>query len=238
MSSQSPNPECALLEQFAAVAKALGHGHRLALLQLLAQGERSVEALARLADLTVANASQHLQHLRRAGLVAARKDGKRVLYRLADEAVVTLMRTLRGIAERNLAEVERIVASYFRGRDQLEPVSARELTRRMRDGLVTVVDVRPAEEFLAGHIPGALNIPVNELGRRIKELPAAQEVVAYCRGPYCVLSYEAVSLLRRRGFKARRLAVGYPEWKAAGHPLKVGRSRLRREGADQMIERT
>jgi rhodanese-related sulfurtransferase/DNA-binding transcriptional ArsR family regulator len=223
MSSQALNPECAILEQFAAVAKALGHGHRLALLQLLAQGERSVEALARLTGLTVANASQHLQHLRRAGLVAARKDGKRVLYRLTDEAVVTLMSTLRGIAERNLAEVERIVAAYFRRRDELEPVSARELMRRMSDGAVTVVDVRPAEEFLSGHIPGALNIPVSELKRRSRELPAAREVVAYCRGPYCVLSYEAVGILRRHGFKARRLAEGYPEWKAAGrHRLKSG----------------
>lgn len=215
------NPKRTLFEHFAAVAKALGSGHRLELVELLAQGERSVEVLAQLAGLSLANASQHLQHLRRAGLVTSRKQGKRVLYRLADEAVITLLAALRHIAERNVAEVQRVVASYFRERDSLEPVSRKELMRRMRAGLVTVIDVRPEEEFAAGHIRGAINAPLKDLKRRLGELPSGQEVVAYCRGPYCVLSYEAVAALRKRGFKALRLEDGYPEWKAARLPVEV-----------------
>ena len=217
----SDNPKRVLFEHFASVAKALGSGHRLELVEHLAQGERSVEALARLAGLTVANASQHLQHLRRAGLVVARKQGKHVLYRLADEAVVTLLAALRRTAERNVAEVQTVVASYFRERDSLEPVSRKELLRRVRAGLVTVIDVRPEEEFAAGHISGAISVPLKELKRRLGELPSGKEVVAYCRGPYCVLSYEAVAALRKRGFKALRLEDGYPEWKAARLPVEV-----------------
>ena len=215
------NPKRTLFEHFAAVAKALGSGHRLELVELLAQGERSVEVLAQLAGLSLANASQHLQHLRRAGLVTSRKQGKRVLYRLADEAVMTLLASLRQIAERNIADVERVVASYFRERDSLEPVSRKELMRRMRARLVTVIDVRPEEEFAAGHIRGAINVPLKDLKRRLGELPSGQEVVAYCRGPYCVLSYEAVAALRKRGFKALRLEDGYPEWKAARLPVEI-----------------
>jgi len=215
------NPKRTLFEHFAAVAKALGSGHRLELVELLAQGERSVEVLAQLAGLSLANASQHLQHLRRAGLVTSRKQGKRVLYRLADEAVMTLLASLRQIAERNVADVERVVASYFRERDSLEPVSRKELMRRMRARLVTVIDVRPEEEFAAGHIRGAINVPLKDLKRRLGELPSGQEVVAYCRGPYCVLSYEAVAALRKRGFKALRLEDGYPEWKAARLPVEI-----------------
>lgn len=221
MSSELRSPQNALFEHFAAVARALGHGHRLAILELLAQGERSVEGLAALCGLTVANASQHLQHLRRAGLVTARKHGKHVFYRLADEAVVTLIRALQRIAERNVAEVERVLSNHFRTRDGLEPVSGKDLLHRLRKDAVTLVDVRPPEEFSAGHIPGAINIPLKDLSRRIKELPPAKEVVAYCRGPYCVLSYEAVRILRGRGLNARRLVEGYPEWKAAGLPLKA-----------------
>jgi ArsR family transcriptional regulator len=217
----SDNPKRALFEQFAAVAKTLGNGHRLELLELLAQGERSVESLADMTGLAIANASQHLQNLRRAGIVATRREGKRIFYRLADEAVVSLLGSLRHVAERNLAEVERIVASYFRERDRLEPISRQELIRRTRRGLVTVIDVRPAEEFAAGHIPGALNVPLKDLARRLKELPPTTEVVAYCRGPYCVLSYEAVWALRHRGFTARRLQDGYPEWKIAGLPVET-----------------
>jgi rhodanese-related sulfurtransferase/predicted transcriptional regulator len=217
----SDNPKRTLFEHFAATAKALGSGHRLELLEHLAQSERGVEALARLSGLSIANASQHLQHLRRAGLVVARKQGKHVLYRLADEAVVTLLAALRRTAERNVAEVEKLIATHFHTRDGLEPVSREELMRRMRRGLVTVLDVRPSEEFAAGHLPGAINIPLKELKRRLGELPSGKEVVAYCRGPYCVLSYEAVAKLRRRGFRARRLEEGYPEWKASGLPLEV-----------------
>ena len=215
------NPKRALFEQFAAVARTLGNSHRLELLELLAQGERSVESLADLTGLTIANTSQHLQNLRRAGLVATRREGKRIFYRLADEEVVSLLGSLRQVAERNLAQVERIVASYFRERDSLEPISREELVRRTRRGLVTLIDVRPAEEYTAGHIPGAINVPLKELARRLKEFPSATEVVAYCRGPYCVLSYEAVWALRHRGFKARRLEDGYPEWKIAGLPVET-----------------
>ena len=215
----SINPKRALFDQFATVAKALGNGHRLELLELLAQSERGVETLADLTGIGVANASQHLQSLRRAGLVTARRDGKRIFYRLADDAVVSLLGALRQIAERNLAEVGRVVANYFRERDQLEPVSRTELLRRMRRRLVTVIDVRPAEEFAAGHIPGALNLPLKMLPTGLKHIRAAKEIVAYCRGPYCVLSFEAVALLRQRGFMARRLEDGYPEWRIAGLPI-------------------
>jgi rhodanese-related sulfurtransferase/predicted transcriptional regulator len=220
MSSQ--NPKRAMFEQFAAVARTIGSAHRLELLELLAQTERSVEELAGLSGLTIANASQHLQQLRRCGLVEARRDGKRVLYRLADDSVVTLLGALRRVTERNVGAVEKVLNSYFRERDSLEAVSRKELLRRMRDGLVTVIDTRPAEEFAAGHLRGALNVPLHELTRRLRELPRDQEIVAYCRGAYCVLSYEAVAELRKRGFKAFRLEEGYPEWRAAGLPIAPG----------------
>jgi rhodanese-related sulfurtransferase/DNA-binding HxlR family transcriptional regulator len=218
MSSQ--NPKRVIFEQFAAVARTIGSAHRLELLELLAQTERSVEELAGLSGLTIANASQHLQQLRRAGLVEARRDGKRVLYRLADTDVVSLLGALRRITERNVGAVENVLNSYFRERDSLEAVSRKELLRRMREGLVTVIDTRPAEEFAAGHLPGALNFPLRELKRRLRELPRDQAIVAYCRGAYCVLSYEAVAELRKRGFKAFRLEEGYPEWSAAGLPTE------------------
>lgn len=215
-------PKRRLFETFATVAKALGNGHRLELLELLAQGERSVEALTGLSGLTFGNASQHLQQLRRAGLAAARKDGKRVYYRLADDEVIALLGALRRIAERNLAEVDRVVAGYFRERDSLEAISREELVGRMRDGLVTVLDVRPPEEFAVGHVPGALNITVKELEERLGDIPPGQDVIAYCRGAYCVLSFEAVALLRKRGFEARRLEDGFPEWRTAGLPTSGG----------------
>jgi rhodanese-related sulfurtransferase/DNA-binding HxlR family transcriptional regulator len=218
MSNQSPKR--AMFEQFAAVARTIGSAHRLELLELLAQTERSVEELAGLSGLSVANASQHLQQLRRSGLVEARRDGKRVLYTLADGDVVELLSALRGITERNVGAVEKVLNSYFRERDSLEAISRKELLRRMRDGLVTVIDTRPAEEFAAGHLRGALNVPLHELKRRLRELPREREIVAYCRGAYCVLSYEAVAELRKRGFKASRLEDGYPEWKAAGLPVE------------------
>ena len=218
MSSQ--NPKRAMFEQFAAVARTIGSAHRLELLELLAQTERSVEQMAGLSGLTIANASQHLQQLRRSGLVESRRDGKRVLYRLADGDVVALLGALRRITERNVGAVEKVLNSYFRERDSLEAISRKELLRRMRDGLVTVIDTRPAEEFAAGHLRGAINVPLNELKRRLREMPRDQEIVAYCRGAYCVLSYEAVAELRKRGFKAFRLEEGYPEWRAAGLPIE------------------
>jgi ArsR family transcriptional regulator len=220
MSSESPKH--VLFAQFAAVAKAAAHPHRLELLEQLAQGERSVEVLADRLRQSVANTSQHLQHMRRGGLVAARRDGKFVFYRLANDAVLDLVAALRRVAETQSAEVERVVRSYFEDRDALEPVTRADLISRMRDGVVTVLDVRPQDEFALGHLPGAINVPLAELERRLSALDPGQEIVAYCRGPYCVLSYEAVAELRARGFKVRRLEDGYPEWRAAGLPVEAG----------------
>ncbi len=217
MSSQSPKQ--LLYVQFAEVAKALGHGHRLEILELLAQGERSVEALAERAGLSIANASQHLRLLRRTGLLTSRRNGKQIRYRLSDPAVLDLLAALHRVAERNLAEVRDVVAGYFHQRDALEPVSRKELVRRIKDGQVTVLDVRPEDEFAAGHLPRAINIPLRELPRRLRDLPKNREVVAYCRGPYCVLAFEAAALLRKHGYDVRRLEGGYPEWEAAGLPV-------------------
>jgi ArsR family transcriptional regulator len=217
-----PNPKLALFAQFAAVAKALSHPHRLELLEQLAQGERSVEVLGDRTGLSIANASQHLQHMRRAGLVANRRDGKFIYYRLADDSVLNLLSSLHGIAERNLAEVERLVRNYFHARDELEPITREELLRRSRTGEITILDVRPEDEFALGHVPGAVNIPLRELEARLTELDHKQEIVAYCRGPYCLLSYEAVAALRARGFNVRRLQDGLPEWRAAGLPVIIG----------------
>jgi len=213
------SPKSALFAQFAAVAKSLGHTHRLELLEQLAQGERSVEVLADRVGLSIANASQHLQQMRRAGLVTNRREGKFVYYRLADDSVLDLLAALRRIAERNIAEVDRVIRSYFNERDRLEPVSRKELLERSRAGTVTILDVRPADEFALGHLPGAVNIPLRDLEARLAEFDPEREIVAYCRGPYCVLSYEAVAALRTRGFKARRLEDGLPEWRAAGLPV-------------------
>lgn len=220
MSSQGPKQ--ILFAQFAAVAKTLGHAHRLELLEQLAQGERSVEVLAQKTGLSIANASQHLQQMRRAGLVASRRDGKFVYYRLADDCVLDVLAALRVVAERNVAEVEQVVRSYFDERDAMEAVSREELLLRSRTGAVTVLDVRPEDEFALGHLPGAVNIPLRALEKRLSELDPANEIVAYCRGPYCVLSYEAVATLRARGFKVRRLEDGLPEWRAAGLPVIGG----------------
>jgi rhodanese-related sulfurtransferase/DNA-binding transcriptional ArsR family regulator len=224
MSSErpKPGPKQVLFAQFAGVAKTLGHPHRLELLEQLAQGERTVETLAQRTRLSVANASQHLQQMRRAGLVANRRDGKFIYYRLNDDAVLDLMAALRRIAECNSAEVERVVRSYFDKRDSLEAISRDELMRRARAGAVTILDVRPEDEFSLGHLPNALNIPLRELEARLGEIDPKNEIVAYCRGPYCVLSYEAVAQLRTRGFNARRLEDGLPEWRAAGLPVIAG----------------
>ncbi len=217
----SISPKQALYGEFANVARAIGHPHRLEILEHLAQGERGVDALSERIGLAIANTSQHLQRLRRAGLAVSRRDGKFIFYRLADDTVLTLLSSLRRVAERNIAEVDRIVRGYFAGRDNMEAVSRGELFERMRAGLVTVLDVRPADEFASGHLPGALNIPLNELTARLAEFDPRQEIVAYCRGAYCVLSFEAVAALRARGFKVRRLEDGLPEWKAAGLPIEV-----------------
>ncbi len=209
-----------LFEQFARVGRVLANGHRLELVEFLAQGERAVEALAEVTGLSVANTSQHLQQLRRVGLVAARKDGLHVYYRLADPAVSKLLGAIQSIAERQFAEVDRIVRSYLTAKDGLEPVSRADLLERAARGDVTVLDVRPPVEYAAGHVPGALNVPVRELEAQLGKLPRKQEVVAYCRGPYCVLAFEAVAQLRALGFSARRLEDGFPEWRLAGLPVE------------------
>jgi len=214
-------PKQRVFASLAEIAQALGHAHRLELLEHLGQGERSVEDLAARANLTLANTSRHLQLLRRAALVEGRRDGKRIYYRLAgDDLVIGLLLALSRVGERNSAEIARVMASYFRARDELEPVSRDELLDRLRWGTATVLDVRPEDEFAHGHLPDALNIPLSELERRLAELPADQEIVAYCRGPWCVLSFEAVALLRQRGYRVRRLEDGFPEWKVAGLPVE------------------
>jgi ArsR family transcriptional regulator len=210
-----------MFSAFAEVAKALAHGHRLEILEHLAQSERSVEVLADKVGLSIANASQHLRVMRRAGLLASRRDGKRMIYRLSDSSPLEAVAAIRRVGERNLAEVRQVISGYFRERDALEPVTRGELKRRVRGGLVIVLDVRPADEYAAGHIPEAINIPLRELARRLREIPKSHEVVAYCRGPYCVLAFEAVAKLRKCGFTARRLEDGYPEWKAAGLPVEA-----------------
>ena len=219
--SRTKGPKQALFGQLARVAQALASDSRLEILDYLAQGERGVDDLARAAGLSVANTSKHLQQLKGVGLVEARRDGKQVFYGLADDRVLDALATLRALAESHTEEVKTLVASYLHARDQLEPLPAQELLSRANSGLVTVLDVRPPEEFAQGHIPGALNIPLDDLASHLHALPNNQEVIAYCRGPWCVLSFEAVRLLRDAGFEARRLQEGLPEWRYAGHPLET-----------------
>jgi rhodanese-related sulfurtransferase/biotin operon repressor len=218
----TPNPKREIFTNLARIGTALSSATRLEFLELLAQSERSVEQLATLTGAAVANTSQHLQKLRQAGLVVGRKDGQYVYYRLAGDEIVGLLGALGQVGETYLAEVERIVRLYLAQKDDLEPVPAKELLDRARKGLVTVLDVRPPEEFAAGHLPGAVNIPIHELEKRLGELPKRKEVVAYCRGPYCLMSYDAVQLLRKKGLKARRLEAGLPEWRLAGRPVESG----------------
>jgi len=218
----STSPKLKLYEEFATIARALGNAHRIDILEHLGQGERGVDALAAKTGLSTANTSQHLQQLKRAGLVESRRDGKYILYRLKGDNVLALLGTLFEVGEHNLAEVDKVLRGYFHARDDMEPVSHAELLARSRDGLVTVLDVRPKDEFAMEHLPGAKNIPLEELASRLSEIDPAQEVIAYCRGPYCVLSFEAVAALRERGIKARRLEDGLPEWRAAGLPIEAG----------------
>ena len=217
--SQSASPKQQLFEHLAVIARALGHSARLELLDYLAQGERSVEELVRLSGLSVANTSKHLQQLKAAGLVNARRDGKYVRYSLGDERTLDALAALRGIAQDRSDAVAELMAQYLLQRDALDPMPAAELLAQAQDGLVTVLDVRPSEEFGQGHLPGALNIPLEQLKTRLAELPPERQVVAYCRGPWCVLSFEAVAALREAGFEARRLADGLPEWRHAGLPV-------------------
>ena len=210
-----------LYEAIGRVAAALGSAGRLQILEFVAQGERSVDALAAMTGLSVANTSKHLQALRQAGLVSARKEGLRVYYSLAGDDVTVLVTALRAVAEHRVADVEQLMRLWLAHRDELEPVAAREVLERAKKGLVTVLDVRPAEEFAAGHLPGAINVPLEKLESYLSKLPKRKEVVAYCRGPYCLMSFEAVKKLRSRGWQARRLQEGFPEWRAAGLPVET-----------------
>ena len=213
----------AVFDEFGRIGKALASGRRIELLDVLANGERTVEAVAGEVGLSVANTSQHLQILRQAGLVTTRREGTSIHYRPAGPEVFELWRTLRSLAGARLIEVERLAAAYLGARDELEPVTRQELARRLEDGdRLVVLDVRPAAEYAAGHLPGAVSIPVGELRRRLEELPGDREIVAYCRGPYCAFAHEAVAVLREEGFAARGLEDGLPEWEAAG--LAVTRS--------------
>ena len=210
-----------LYAEFARIGKALASPARIEILDLVAQGEKTVEAIADGAGLTVKNASAHLRALRQARLVETRKEAQFVYYRLASDAVLALVRELQAVGRERLAEVDQVARTFLDARDELEPIDASELRRRSEAGDVTVLDVRPADEYGAGHIPGAVSIPVGDLERRLDALSRDREVVAYCRGPYCVYAVEAVEMLRRHGFRARRMDVGLPDWKLQGHPVET-----------------
>jgi rhodanese-related sulfurtransferase/DNA-binding MarR family transcriptional regulator len=212
-----------LYAEFARIGKSLGSPHRLEILDVLAQGERTVESLATETGLSIANASRHLQQLRQAQLVLTRREGLFVHYRLTGPEVVSLMLALRHAAEQHLAEVDRVVRDFLGERDDFEPVTPDELSRRMTNGEVVVLDVRPEQEYAAGHIAGARSIPVADISERLAELPREKEYVAYCRGPYCVYADEAVAVLRANGLQAQRLTEGYPEWWLSGRPVRTAR---------------
>src|SRR5258706_1499692 len=215
----STNVKRDIFTNLARIGTALSSPRRIEFLELLAQTERSVEQLASLTGTTVANTSQHLQKLRQAGLIIGRKAGLHVFHRLGGDEVVGLLSTLGQVGETYLAEMDRLVRRYLT-KDDLQLVSARELLVRARKGLVTILDVRPEEEYAAGHLPGAINVPIQELEKRLRELPKRHEIVAYCRGPYCLMSYDAVSILRKKRIKARRLEAGLPQWRFAGYPIE------------------
>lgn len=217
--SRNQGPKQQLFGQLAQVAQALASDARLEILDFLAQGAHSVDQLATATGLSVANTSKHLQQLKGIGLVTARRAGKQVFYRLGDDQVLDAIASLRGLAEAHIDEVRALVSSYLHARDEFEPLPAAELLARADSGLVTVLDVRPADEYAQGHIPGALNVPLDALHDHLRTLPRDHEVIAYCRGPWCVLSFEAVRQLREAGFEARRLQDGLPEWRLAGLPL-------------------
>ena len=222
MTSSSRKFKDTIYEHFARIGKAISSPRRLELLDLLCQSPRTVEALAREANQSIANTSQHLQVLRSARLVEAEKQGLFVTYRLADELVCDFFRILRELAESRLAEIETVTREFLEQSGAMEPVDQEVLLERVKSGEVTVLDVRPAEEYRAGHIPGSISVPLGELERRLTDLPRSDEIVAYCRGPYCVLSIKAVELLRARGFKAVRLEEGMPDWRAHGFEVAVG----------------
>ncbi len=217
------SPKKQIFTHFAQIAKAIASPSRLELLEALAQGERSVEKLADATGISVANTSHHLQVLREGGLVRSRKEGQQVIYRLSDDEIPQMLGCLRRVGERHLAEVEVVVREHFASEDGLRAVTHQELTALLKSGDAMVIDVRPPEEYEAGHIAGAVNIPLKLLSQHLADFPRRKEVVAYCRGPYCMLAVEAVKRLRKRGYRARRLEEGFPEWKAEGRPVAVGK---------------
>ncbi|MFK8027124.1 MAG: ArsR/SmtB family transcription factor [Gammaproteobacteria bacterium] len=208
-----------LFAQFAQVGKSLSNGNRLELLEFLAQGERTVDELSKASGLSVANTSQHLQELRRSGLVKNRSEGQKSYYRLSDYSVVELLVLMRKLAENNLAEIQVLITKYLDSKDDLEPISREELLKRVNLGEVTVIDVRPETEYESGHVPCAINMPTENIQNQLDQLPQDKEVIAYCRGPYCLLAFDAINLLRSQGYKARRLEDGFPEWKLNGLPI-------------------
>ena len=210
-----------LFSQFARVGKALSNANRLELLEFLAQGERSVEELAKVSGLSVANTSQHLQHLRQAGMLVSEKKGLHVFYRISGNDVLELLNSLRSVAQRHIADIDKLVSSFLTVKDNLEPIPRAELLERVQHDLVTVLDVRPAKEYVAGHVPGAVNVCLDELEEYLKKIDTNQEIIAYCRGPHCILAFDAVSKLREKGLNARRLEDGFPEWKLAGLPVET-----------------
>lgn len=214
------SPKRALFTELAAVAQALAHEHRLELLELLAQGEQSVDVLAQRTGLSIANASQHLQQLRRINVATARRDGRFVFYRLADDRIVHLIELLRQVSEQQVADVPRLIAAHLAPLDDLTPMSAADLMAALASGTVRVLDVRPEDEYRQGHVPGAVNVPPGRLEAHLVELSHDTPIVAYCRGPYCVFSFEAVARLRELGYNVRRLEAGLPQWRAAGLPVE------------------
>jgi rhodanese-related sulfurtransferase len=221
LSMTKANLSASLFTELAEIARTLGHAHRLMLLEHIAQGERPVERLAELTSLTIANTSQHLQHLRRAGFVETRRDGKRVLYRLGNGPIEPILASLRTYAGHARSEMRELIADPSNANGRHDSISRDDLLERLGSGAITLLDVRSTEEYALGHLPGALNIPADELEQRLSELPPGREIVAYCRGPYCVLSTMATALLEDKGFRVRRLAAGFPDWKAAGLSVEV-----------------
>jgi len=218
--SSKPEPKQALFKQLALMARALGSASRLELLDYLAQGERSVENLAKLSGLSIANTSKHLRLLRELGLVTARQDGLYVYYCMADDHVTNAVNALRTLTTKRIEAVDQLLQDYLTSKDDMEPVDIDSLMELATQGLVTILDVRPNEEYQQGHLPEAINIPLDQLQKQLKDVPDNHEIIAYCRGPWCVLSYEAVSLLRQNGYRASRLDVGLPEWRQQGLPIE------------------